>query len=84
MKNYVRSQMNFGSVVCMCTPMSPFVPEMKGIQYATRGRGIFLEDVPLVEFMFLAFSCMSDGVTEVDPGLCCSVLLLSSAAICLC
>ena len=33
-KDYVQSKIKIVSVVCLCTPVSPSVPEMKGI-YAT-------------------------------------------------
>ena len=36
-----------GSVLCLCTPVSPSVPE--------RGASFF-EDVPVVEFMYLIFT----------------------------
>ena len=44
----------------------------------------FFEDVPLVEFMYLALTRMPGGVTVGDSGLCCCVPRLSSAIICLC
>ena len=37
-KDYVRSWITIGLVVCLCTPVSPSVPEMEGI-YATEGGG---------------------------------------------
>ena len=44
----------------------------------------FLEDVPLVEFMYLVFTRMTGGVTLRDSGLCCCVPCLSSAIISFC
>ena len=41
----------------------------------------FFEDVPLVEFMYLAFTRMPGGVTVGDSGLCCCVPCLSSGII---
>ena len=49
-KDYVRSWIKHrktGSVLCLCTPVSPSVPE--------RGASFF-EDVPVVEFMYLIFT----------------------------
>ena len=42
------------------------------------------EDVPLVEFIYLVFTCTPGGVTVGDLGLCCCVPCLSSAIISLC
>ena len=44
----------------------------------------FIEDVPLVEFMYLVFTRTPGGVTVGDSGLCCCVPCLSSAIISLC
>ena len=44
----------------------------------------FLEDVPLVEFMYLVFTRTPGGVTVGDSGLCCCVPFLSNAIISLC
>ena len=45
------------------------------------GGASFLEDVTLVEFMYLVFTRMSGGVTVGDSSLCCCVpCLLSSVA----
>ena len=44
----------------------------------------FFEDVPLVEFIYLEFTCMPGGVTVGDSGLCCCVPCLLSAIISLC
>ena len=41
----------------------------------------FFEDVPLVEFMYLVFTCMPGGVTVGNSGLCCCVPCLSSTFI---
>ena len=41
----------------------------------------FFEDVPLVEFIYLVFTCAPGGVTVGDSGLCCCVPCLSSAII---
>ena len=46
--------------------MSPSVPEMEGI-YATGAS--FLEDVPLVEFIYVVYTRMPGGVTVSDSGL---------------
>ena len=35
-KDYARSRIKFGSVVCLYTPVSPSVPKMEGV-YATGG-----------------------------------------------
>ena len=77
-KDYVRSLIKMGSVVCLHTPVSPSVPEMESI-YAT---GVILfENVPLVEFIYLVFTGTLGGVTVGDSGLCCCVLCLSRAII---
>ena len=63
-KDYVWSGIKIGSVLCLCTPASQCVPEMWGI-YST-GTHLFLfffvcvcvENVPLVEFMYLLFTSM--------------------------
>ena len=44
----------------------------------------FVEDVPVVVFMFLVFTRMPGGVTVGDSGLCCCVPCLSSAIVSLC
>ena len=44
----------------------------------------FLEDVPLVEFIYFVFTRTPGGVTVGDSGLCCCVPCLSSAIIYLC
>ena len=44
----------------------------------------FLEDLPLVEFIYLIFARTPGGVTVGDSGLCCCVPCLSSAIIPLC
>ena len=80
-KDYVRSRLKIGSVVCLYTPVSPSVPEMEGI-YVTGG--ILFEDVPLVEFIYLVFTHTSGGVTVGDSGLCCFMPCLSSVIISLC
>ena len=49
-KDYVRSRIHIGSVVCLYTPVSPSATEMEDI-YVT-----FVEDVPLVEFIYLVFT----------------------------
>ena len=49
-KDYVRSRIKIGSVVCLHTPVLPSVPEMEGI-YATGG--ILFEDAPLVKIFTL-------------------------------
>ena len=49
----------------------------------TRGAS-FIEDVPLVEFMYLVFTRKPGGVTIGDSGLSCCVPCLSSAIISLC
>ena len=43
-----------------------------------------VDDVPLVEFIYLVFTCTPGGVTVGDSGLCCCVLCLSNAIISLC
>ena len=60
-KDYVWSRIKIGSVICLYTPVSLSVPEMEGI-YATGGHPFF-DDVPLVEFMYLAFTGTPGGVT---------------------
>ena len=40
-KDYIRSRMKIGSVVCLYTPLSPSVPEMEGI-YMTLGALFFV------------------------------------------
>ena len=47
------------------------------------GASLF-EDVPLEEFIYLAFTRTPGGVTVGDSGLCCYVPCLSSAIISLC
>ena len=42
------------------------------------------KNVPLVEFIYLVFTCTPGGVTVGDSGLCCCVLCLSNAIISLC
>ena len=83
-KDYVRFRIKVGSVVCLCAPVSPNVPEMEGI-YATGGilffSFFFFEDVPLVEFIYLVFTRTPGGVTVGDSGLRCRVPCLSSAII---
>ena len=44
----------------------------------------FFEDVPLVEFIYLVFTCTPGGVTIGNSGLCCYVPCLLSAIISLC
>ena len=67
-------EQKIGSVVCLNTPVSPSVPEMEGISATGDGGGAsFFEDVPLVEFLYLVFTCMPGGVTVGDSGLCCCV-----------
>ena len=73
-KDYVRSRIHIGSVVCLYTPVSPSATEMEDI-YAT-----FVEDVPLVEFIYLVFT-RTPGVTVGDSDLCCCVPRLSSAIV---
>ena len=48
----VQSWIIVGSVLCLCTPGSLSVPEMY------TGGGILFEHVPLMEFMYLVFTCM--------------------------
>ena len=68
----VRSWVNFGCFFLLLfvfvprlnTPVSLSVPEMAGIIYMPRGVGgegwgNLFEDVPLVEFMYVVFTCMS-------------------------
>ena len=50
------------------TPVSPSVSEMESL-YAN-GRHLFLEDVPLVEVMYLVFTRMPGESNRRDPGLC--------------
>ena len=40
-----------------------------------------LEDVPVIEFIYLVFTRTPDGVAVGDSGLCCCVSCLSSAII---
>ena len=48
-----------GSVLWLCTPVSPSVPEMEGIIIICHwGTRISFEDAPLVEFMYLVFTGM--------------------------
>ena len=44
----------------------------------------FLEDVPLVEFIYVVFTRMPGGVTVSDSGLCCCAPCMSSAVTSLC
>ena len=55
-KDCVRSWIKFGSVLCLCAPVSPSVPEM-GLGWGGGG-GILFEAVPLVEFRYLVFTRM--------------------------
>ena len=50
-KDYIRSRMKIGSVVCLYTPLSPSVPEMEGI-YDTGG----------TLFCFVFLGCTFGGV----------------------
>ena len=50
-KDYVRSRIKTGSVVCLFTPVSSCVPEIEGI-YAT-GEHTAFENVPLVGCMYM-------------------------------
>ena len=43
------------SVFCLRTPLSTSLPDMEGI--STTG-GILFEDVPMVHFMYLVFTCI--------------------------
>ena len=45
---------------------------------------VAIEDVPLVEFIYVVSTRMPVGVTVGDSGLCCCVPCLSSAIISLC
>ena len=82
-KDYVQSLTEIGSVVCLYIPVSPSVRETEGILlYMPLGASLFfffLEDVPLVEFMYLVFTRKPIGVPVGNSGLCCCVLCLSSA-----
>ena len=60
--------------------MSPSVPEMEGVHAGAS----FLEDVPLVEFMYFVFTRMPGGVTVGDSGRGSCVPCLSSAIFSLC
>ena len=68
-------------LACLYTALSVRVPEMEGL--CATGASYF-GDVPLVEFVYLVFTCMPGGVTVGDSGLCCCVPCLSSAFISLC
>ena len=47
-------------------------------------RASFFEDAPLVDFMYLVFTHMPDGITVGDSDLCCCVpCLLNTIVFCL-
>ena len=72
-----------GSVLCLYPPVSPSVPEMEGI-YMFHWGASFFEDVPLVEFIYLVFTCTPGEVTVGNSGLRCCVPCLLSVIISLC
>ena len=87
LRDYVLFWIKTGSVVCLYTSVSPSVPEIEDVYPAG---DIHFEDVPFVEFMYPAFTCMSSGVgplpsgTSRTPGLCIPWCCLpTSSSVCL-
>ena len=80
-KDYVQPRIKIGSVVCLYTLVSPSVPEMEGIMPLGAS---FIEDVALMELIYLVFTRTPGGVIVGDSCLCCCVPCLSSAIISLC
>ena len=77
-KDYVRSRIKIGSVVCLYTPVLPSVPEMDGV-YATEGT-LFWE-CTFGGVYIPCFTRMPRRVTVGDLGLRCCVPCLTSAII---
>ena len=79
-KDYVWSRIKIGSVICLNTPVSPSVPEMKWNLYATGGNPFLRMYLWLSLCTLYLLPCQVELAIQV----CCCVLCLLSAVKSLC